>query len=162
MAEEGAGLADGREGDGKATGAGEGDDTPLRPARIAGTGVAIATWNDGGGGKYTSSMSMPSAKPMGGGVGGGLSAYDSLSPTTPPVRRDDHATEGTGASGDPRALIGPFNGERGGVYGGGAVLMTVPGKYLGTKGRGPCIGGLSSVSSVWKVLIEEVSRRASR
>lgn len=41
----------GRDGDKVAAGAGDGDDTALRPARMAGTGVAIATGNDGGGAK---------------------------------------------------------------------------------------------------------------
>lgn len=141
-----------------------GEDTPLRPARIAGTGVAMATWNDGGGAKYPSSTSAPmSEPPAGGGVGGGLSAYDSLSPTTAPVLLDDHSIDGVGVSGVPSsALVGSFEGEAAGVYGGGAVLMTVPGKYLGTKGTGPCMGGPSSEASVWNVLIDEVSRRVSR
>lgn len=30
------------------------------------------------------------------------------------------------------------------------MLITVPGKYLGTNGTGPCIGGPSSEASVWK------------
>lgn len=124
-----------------------GDDRPLRPARIAGTGVAMATGNGGGGAKYPSSTSAPMIDPPGGGVGGGLSAYDSLSPTTPPVLRDDHETSVSG--GPSSELVCSFDGAAGGEYGGGAAWMTVPGKYLGTKGAGPCIGGPSSDASVW-------------
>lgn len=142
-----------------------GELTPLSPARIAGTGVAMATWKDGGGAKKPSSTSAPRNEPPdgGGGVGGGLSAYDSLSPTTPPVRRDDHSIVGVGVSGVPSsALVGSFDGSAGGEYGGGATSIIVPGKYLGTKGTGPCIGGPSSEASVWNVPIDDVSRRASR
>jgi len=135
-----------------------GEVTPLRPARIAGIGVAMATWNDGGGAKYPSSKSDPMNDPPGGGVGGGLSAYDSLSPTTAPVLLDDHSIDGVGVSGVPSSeLVGSFEGEAGGAYGGGAAWMTVPGKYLGTKGTGPCMGGPSSEASVWNVPIDEVS-----
>lgn len=79
-------------------GAGEGElVVPLNPANIAGTGVDIATWNDGGGAKYPSSTSGTGIT---GGVGGGLSAYDaeSESPPVPPCRREDQDIEGTGGS----------------------------------------------------------------
>lgn len=102
--------------------------------------------------------------PGGGGVGGGLSAYDaeSLSPAIP-SRRDVQGMDGVGVSGGPsNALVGEFDGDAGGEYGGGAAVITVPGKYLGTNGAGPCMGGPSSDPSVWNELTEFVSRRDSR
>ena len=53
--------------DGRGAGDGEVDVVPLKPANIAGTGVAIAIWNDGGGAKYPSSASAIGTI---GGVGG--------------------------------------------------------------------------------------------
>lgn len=91
-------------GDDDVAGAGEGDDVPLKPARMAGTGVAIATRNGGGGAKYPSSMSRPMTEPLFG-VGGGLSAYDSLSPITPPVLREDQGIDGDGVSGAPSSAF---------------------------------------------------------
>jgi hypothetical protein len=99
--------------DGDGDDADAGDVTPLRPAKIAGTGVVIATLNGGGTGKYPSSKSVPRVPaPLGGGVGGGLSAYDSLSPTTPPVRREDHEINVSG--GPSNALVASFDGSPGG------------------------------------------------
>lgn len=96
---------------GRGAGEGEVDVVPLNPAKIAGTGVAIAIWNDGGAAKYPSSMSGTGST---GGVGGGLSAYEeeSESPLEPPCRRDDHSIDGTGAPSRP--LVCSFEGDAGG------------------------------------------------
>ena len=145
-------TGDSGRGDGGAVG-----ERPLRPAKMAGTGVEIATGNDGGGAKYPYPSSR-STSIFKGGVGGGRSAYD-VSPSIP-NRRDDQRT---GVSGGLRsAFVTERDAGAAGEYGGGAVLMTVPGKYLGTNGVGPCIGGLSSDASVWKEsLMEAASRCAS-
>ena len=37
------------------------------------------------------------------------------------------------------------------------MFIMVPGKYRGTNGAGPCIGGPSSDASVWKELTEGAS-----
>ena len=64
--------------------------------------------------------------------------------------------EGIGVSGVPsNEVLCIIDESAGGEYGGGAVLMTVPGKYLGTKGAGPCIGGPSSDASVWNDSLRE-------
>ena len=63
-----------------------------------------------------SSTSAAPAKGFRGGVGGGLSAYEaeSDSPFVPPERREDHGTDGTGASGLKRWLVTSFDGGAGG------------------------------------------------
>lgn len=107
-----------------------------------------------------SSTSAAPAKGLRGGVGGALSAYEaeSESPLAPPDLLEDHDIDGNGASGSEvsRAVVNSLDGGAG-EYGGGAVLMTVPGKYRGTNGAGPCIGGPSSDASVWKELTDGAS-----
>ena len=106
------------------------------PARIAGIGEDMAIANDGGAKK----SSTPSSG-SGGGVGGGRSAYDLSSPGDGSCRGPH-----TGLDGDSKAVVASVEGE----YGGGGAGTTVPGKYRGTNGAGPCMGGLSSEASVWK------------
>ena len=126
---------------------------------MAGTGVEIAIGKEGGGAKYPSSTSTPYPS---GGVGGGLSAYDSPSLLLANLL-EDHGIKGEGVSGWPSSgLDGRRDASAGGVYGGGAVLITVPGKYRGTKGAGPCIGGPSSEASVWNDSVIDAVSLVSR
>lgn len=111
-------MGEGGDGDGDRTAGEVVSDmaVPVRPARIAGMGDAIAAWNEGGGAKYMSSTSAAPAKGLRGGVGGGLSAYESESESPfMPYRREDHKMDGIGAPGPKRALVGSFDGGAGGA-----------------------------------------------
>lgn len=65
----------------------------------------------------------------------------------PDVHTVDGKGELTGLGDDKRAVVASAV-VADGLYAGGAA-GTVPGKYLGTKGAGPCMGGPSSDASVW-------------
>lgn len=116
----------------------------LNRARIAGMGVATAMGKGGGGAKYPSSPR--------GGVGGGLSAYDVSPSADIPRPLENQAIDPIGeltGLGEESSAVVASEWVADGVYAGGAV-GTVPGKYLGTNGSGPCIGGPSSDPFVWK------------